>query len=482
MIILLLPLAFIALALLVKSPLVLSWLNIVNNLVIFVLVLILFSQISQQTISSTDFFLYDPLSGFSIMLVSFISLLVSLYSLSYFHTLEEQALVTKKHEKSYYIFLNLFIGTMLAASLLNNIGWVWIAIEGTTLSSALLLGLYSKSKLLEAAWKYAIICTVGIFLALLGIVLFATSITNTGITNLFSISILNGSDVVFNATLLKIAFVFIFIGYGTKVGLAPMHTWMPDVYGSADSPVSALLTAALSPAVLIPILRFKHIVDSALVSHDFTNGLFYFFGAATVLSAAVFLVNQSDYKRLLAYSSMENTGLVVLAVAVGSQVILVAAFLHIVFHSLTKVVLFLCCGNLYLNYQSSEIDEVRGVMRRLPLTGRAMMAGVFAIIGLPPMALFISKFMIIRELIDTNLLLASSILVAFAIVFGSFIHYFNKILFFKGVTEDRPGLALSFAFANFIAIAIPLCLLIYFGLFLPEELIVHAQKMAEVLL
>ena len=214
----------------------------------------------------------------------------------------------------------------------------------------------------------------------------------------------------------------------------------------------------------------------------FTSGLFCFFGFISVVFAAIFLVNQFDFKRLLAYSSIENLGLVVLAIGLGTKFALTAAFLHIIFHALAKTVLFFTTGNLFIKYHSHHIDKVRAVFNKLPLTGLAIILGVLAITGLPPFALFVSKFMILKELIFANIYLAVFILIAAVMIFGSFIHYFNKILFVEKEGVDcYIETPISLKALNFIAIAIPLSLLFYFGLFMPSALFQNIEKMVGVI-
>jgi hydrogenase-4 component F len=461
-------------------------LGIINNLramIVLVISCMLFEKFENQSLISNDFFILDSLSVFSLLLVSSITFFVTLYSYSYLLNLKSQKEITRNTSHNFYVFMNLFILMMILCSIFNNIGWIWISIEGTTLLSSLLLGLYSKSKNLEAAWKYLILCTVGIFLALIGIVFFITSVVNASDISFFSIRIFNNSNFIFNQDLLKIAFVLIFIGFGTKVGLFPMHTWLPDAYGNADPPVSALLSSVLSPIVLVPILRFKHITDLGLSSDEFTNNIFFLFGLLTLVFSAIFLVNQSDYKRLLAYSSMENTGLIVLAFGLGSPLAITGAFLHIVFHSLTKTTLFLSAGNLFLVYHSALIEKVKGSMAKIPFTSITLMIGVFAILGLAPLPLFFSKFIILKELINKNLALSLIVLSALAIVFGSFIYYFNRIIFYNNSGSIKTEtVVLKSRFTNAFSILLPLVLMFFLGVLIPNQLLDFIRKITYLLI
>lgn len=479
------PLLTSLMSFLVKSSYRLSILNIFSAIMMFVTAVFIGNQIFTTDYSqSSQWYVFDSLSGFSILLASTISLLVYFYSASYLNSLKKQEAIDDRVFHNYYLFTNLFVAMMLTLSLMNNIGLSWIAIEGTTLSSALLLGLYRQSRYLEAAWKYIIICTVGIIIALLGITLFLTSSLDASTSDIFIFSKLMDSSFLFNPKLLKIAFVLIFIGIGTKLGLVPMHTWLLDAYQNSPSPVTVLMTSSLSSLVLIPLLRYKFIVDTSLGSQEFSSRLFYFFGFVSIISTAIFLVNQFDLKRLLAYSSIENMGFVVMAIGIGNGLALSAVFLHVIFHALTKAVLFFCSGNLFLQYHSHNFQEVRKVFKRMHLTAWALMLGIFSILGLPPFGIFVSKFLIIREVITDNMSNAIVVLLALACVFGSFIHYFNKLLFLE-VTEGNHDCykkqEISFKILNITSIAIPLLLLLSFGLFIPEVLREAISKMVLVL-
>lgn len=435
----------------------------------------------------SDFYIFDTLSIFSVLLIGGVSFLVALYSFSYFKYACLQEKIDAASVKQFYIFMNLFVATMLAVSLLDNIAWVWIAVEGTTLSSALLLGLYNKSSSLEAAWKYIIICTVGIVIALLGIVLFLTSIVDANGLDTLSLKALASHDIVFNFSLLKIAFVFIFIGYGTKVGLAPMHTWLPDTYANAGAPVSALLSAVLSPLVLLQILRFKNTVDFSLSSGDFTNGLFIFFGTLTILIAAFSLVNQHDFQRLLAYSSLENVGIIAIAIGLGTELALFAVFLQIVFHALAKSLLFFAAGNLNLKFATTKIIKIKGAINYLPLTGVMIVLGSLAITGVPPLALFVSKFMIIKELLGASLVLSVIVLILFTLVFASFFKYFGSMLYGSlEEVQDHKSIELIQERPDSKFIYLPMLLIFVaifvFGLHLPNNFVLFIRDVVEVVI
>lgn len=486
-ILIIIPLLMTFVTFIVESSFLVSILNVIASGFLALVSLYLSSKIFSGDITeASGLFVFDSLSAFSIRLLAIIVFLVFLYSASYLNSLKAQKEIDDKVFHNYYVFSNLFIAAMYALALLNNITWSWIAVELTTLSSALLLALYRESRYIEAAWKYVIICSVGILLALLGIVFFIISAQASTNIETFNFSNLAVNNLAFDPELLKISFVLIFIGFGTKVGLVPMHTWLPDAYQNSPSPISALLTACLSPLVLIPILRYKHLVDLSLGDASFSNGLFCFFGALSIVMAAIFLVNQSDFKRLIAYSSIENLGLIVLAIGINTRVAVIAAFLHIIYHAFAKLILFFSTGNIFVQYHSHTIADVKNVYSNMKKSAFALTLGIFAILALPPFAIFTSKIMILRELLLSHFTLSIVVLLAFVVIFGSFIHYFNKVLFLK---EEQVGIIksqyrnakLSLPFVNFISILLPIIILVYFGLFTPIELFHNIEKLAGVL-
>ena len=255
----------------------------------------------------------DSLSAFMVAMISFVGLITTLYSISYMRHEVEVGEVASDRLRLYYTFLHLFMMTMLLVCVVDNLGIMWIAIEATTLASAFLVGFYEKPEALEAAWKYIIICSVGITLALLGTVLtYASSVHALGeISDALSFVTLKNNAALLDPTFLKIAFIFVMIGYGTKVGLAPMHTWLPDAHSQAPSPVSGLLSAVLLNCALYGILRF-HIIVSITVP-GFSSTLLILFGLLSLVTAAAFIIVAKDIKRMLAYSSIEHMGIITLA-------------------------------------------------------------------------------------------------------------------------------------------------------------------------
>ena len=297
--------------------------------------------------------------------------------------------------RRFYPLLHLFVFTMLLAVTTDDVGLMWVAVEGTTLASVFLVNFERTRASLEAAYKYLLICSVGIAIAFLGTVLiYFADVQQFG----------HAEHALHWTTLLRLApglpprvvelaFVFLVVGYGTKAGLAPMHTWLPDAHSEAPAPVSALMSGVLLSVGVYAVLRFKPVVDAA-AGPGFASRILLALGLLSMAVAAAFLWTSSSYKRLLAYSSVEHLGIVCLGVGFGGPWGVTGALLHIANHALAKSVLFLLAGRVRSAYGTADIAAVRGLLTRMPRTGTAFLAGMVALMGLPPFGLFTSEVMI----------------------------------------------------------------------------------------
>ncbi len=292
--------------------------------------------------------------------------------------------------------LLLFLATMSLVCLSQHLGLLWVAVEATTLASAPLISFHRHHRSLEATWKYLLICSVGIALALLGIFFLATA--GRGHVHSLTMHSLLSVASTMDPAWLKAAFILLLVGYGTKMGLAPMHTWLPDAHSESPSIVSALLSGALLNCAFLGLLRGHAILTAAGLGH-FSGDLLVLFGLLSMGAAAVFLIRQSDYKRMLAYSSIEHMGILALGVGVGGLAG-VGAMLHAVNHSMTKGLLFLAAGNLLAAYRTKNVQDVRGLLKVIPITGCLWVAGFLAITGSPPFGLFLSELTILKGMLD----------------------------------------------------------------------------------
>jgi hydrogenase-4 component F len=343
---------------------------------------------------------------------------------------------------------------------------LWIAVEATTLCSAFLVNFFDRPAAIEAAWKYMIINTVALLIGLFGVFLLIGAVEHTaiGMISLDWASIQKLAPLL-DVSLLKLSFVFMLIGYGTKAGLAPLHNWLPDAHSQAPSPVSAMLSGALLNVALLALLRFKGIVDIA-AGPSYAQMLLLSFGTASIVVAAMLILVQKQYKRLLAYSSVEHIGIIAFGFGVGG-VGSVAALLHALYHSLAKSLLFLASGNIVLRYHSHDIGSVRGLMRTLPVTGVLFFAGLLAVAGLPPFGTFLTEFAIFSAAFNLHPWLTVTALFALAIAFVGIMRHISVMCFGnadKGVKvgeDDTLGvfpLVLIFALLVLLSITQPTAL------------------------
>ncbi|TBW40326.1 hydrogenase 4 subunit F [Siculibacillus lacustris] len=337
----------------------------------------------------------DPLAAIFVSLIGIVGFLTGLYALGYVrHEVAHGELTPAKH-KIFYGFFNLFVFTMLLAVTSNNIVMMWVAVEATTLGSAFLVGLYGKRSSLEAAWKYVIICTVGVAFGLYGTILTfsngAEVLAAPGGAIYWTTLAANAK--LLDPTLVKIAFVFVLIGFGTKAGLFPMHAWLPDAHSEAPSPVSALLSGVLLKCALFVIIRY-HVITMQAVGPEFSQSLLLTLGFLSVAVSAFLVYVQHDLKRKLAYHSVEHLGLIVLGLGIGGPLGIGAALLHAINHSFCKALLFCGSGNVLIKYGTRDLKSVKGLLRVAPVSGLLMMAGALALAGFPPFNIFVSEFLI----------------------------------------------------------------------------------------
>lgn len=314
------------------------------------------------------------------------------------HDFQEHVFFRNAPEQVFTGCLLLFLATMTLVAVSQHFGVLWVAVEATTLVSAPLIYFHRHHRSLEATWKYLLICSVGIALALLGNFFLAVAARPAGKDVPIIVAELVRHGPLLHAPWLKAAFLFFLVGYGTKMGLAPLHTWLPDAHSESPSVVSALLSGALLNCAFLAILRGLQVCTAA-GEGAFARELLLVFGLVSMAVAAVFILSQADYKRMLAYSSVEHMGILAVGIGIGGMASF-GALLHAVNHSVTKAMLFFLAGNILAAYKTKSTGEVKGVLRALPLTGLLWLAGFLAITGSPPFGLFLSELTIIKAAID----------------------------------------------------------------------------------
>lgn len=416
-----------------------------------------------------DWLHVDALAAVFLLIVAVVGFLVGLYSIGYIRNDVQTGELDASQVSNYYGLFDLFIFTMLLVVTANNIIMMWVAIEATTLGSTFLVGIYGHRSSLEAAWKYVIICTVGVAFALYGTILVYSDAVNFMQEPTAAVL---WTEIVKNAqaldpTLLKLAFVFILIGFGTKAGIFPMHAWLPDAHSEAPSPVSALLSGVLLNCALLVIIRFSIILNQG-IGAEFPQLIFLVFGALSVAASALFIFVQRDLKRLLAYSSVENIGLIVLALGIGGPAGILAALLHTINHSLAKALMFCTSGNILMKYHTRDLGKVRGMLQAAPFTSFLLLVGVLTLVGSPPFNIFVSKFSIFSAGIASGYPWLMLVLLLFlAVVFAAFMKVASSSVFGElpeGIVkgEFRPS--------TLAPIAVMLVLIVILGLYLPPQI------------
>src|SRR5882672_9439326 len=368
-------------------------------------------------------FYIDPLNVFLVTLTAFVGLTTSIFSRPYMRVERDHGKMTPPRLRLYHSMYQLFSFTMLLALMTNNMGILWVAMEAATLTTVLLVSVYRTAASLEAAWKYFILCGVGIAQALFGTVLLYMAaekvIGPEGGALLWSnLDAVKGQ---LDPSIITLAFAFLFLGYGTKVGLVPVHNWLPDAHAEGPTPVSAVLSGLLLNVALYAVLRCKVLTDGALQA-PLAGQLMMGFGLLSVVVAAFFLSRQRDVKRMFAYSSIEHMGLSTFAFGMGGPIATYAGLLHMTVHSLIKSSIFFAVGHASQKAGTQIMDDIRGLIKVNPLVGWGLMLGSLAILGMPPFGVFASEFLILttamREQPWATPFLLLALGVAFAAVFG----------------------------------------------------------------
>ena len=439
------------------------------------------SVFNQGPLSSRNGTLYaDALSAYLIMIVSGSAFAAAVYSVGYLHSHIRKRKIRPGQLRLYYSLLNIFIFTMLLVLLSNNLGFLWIGTEATTLATAFLVGFYDDERSLEAAWKYVIICSVGIALALFGVLLTyfsALHVEEIAAAPLNWTALMSAAHKL-DPTILRLAFIFVLIGFGTKAGLAPMHTWKPDAYSEAPAPISGLMAGGLVNVALYSLIRFSVLVNKA-VGGNFVSGLLELFGLLSIGVAVPFILVQRDYKRLLAYSSVEHVGIITFALGVASPLAQFGAMLHMLNNTLVKLLLFFTAGNVRLAYDSKIIRRVTGAINVIPVSAIFLIAGVFAVTGWPPFGLFISEFTIVSAGFAGGHFTGTILFLVFTtLIFIGFIYYASGMVFGEPAREITTPDANTISLLLLVVLAGTLLLL---GVFVPSPLQQLLQKVVTIL-
>ncbi len=370
-------------------------------------------------------FYIDPLNVFLVTLTAFVGLTTSIFSRPYMRVERDHGKMNPGRMRLYHSMYQLFSFTMLLALTTNNMGILWVAMEAATLTTVLLVSVYRTAASLEAAWKYFILCGVGIAQALFGTVLLymaVEKVVGAGGGSLLWTN-LDAVKAQLDPNIITLAFAFLFIGYGTKVGLVPLHNWLPDAHAEGPTPVSAVLSGLLLNVALYAVLRCKVLTDGALQS-ELSGHLMMGFGLLSVVTAVFFIIRQRDVKRMFAYSSIEHMGLMTFAFGLGGPIANYAGLLHMTVHSLVKSAIFFAVGHATQKAGTQIMEDIRGLMKVSPTVGWGLMLGSLAILGMPPFGVFASEFLIVTTAMREQPWATPLLLIALAVAFAS---VFNRV-------------------------------------------------------
>ncbi len=426
---------------------------------------------------TTTYFVLDNLNIYLIALTSFVFMTTSIFSVSYIAHEIEIDRIPPKLSRLYHVLFQCFSFTMLMALSSNNLGIMWVSVEGATLASVLLVGLYRTPLAIEAAWKYFILCGVGLALALFGTTLLylcAQTVIGTGM-DAMTWTILLTKISTANPALLNLAFVFLLIGYGTKIGLFPLHAWLPDAHSAAPAPISAVLSGLLLNVAMYVVMRFKMLMNTnpGVIP---TGTVMVVFGLMSLFVAGFMLYRRTDIKRLFAFSSIEHMGIITFAFGVGGVYANFAALLHMAMHSLTKSALFFTVGRIAQIEGTQEISKIRGLTTSQPFLGWALVFGTAAIVGLPPSGVFMSEFLVVTSTFSHQPLLVIPLMLGILLGLGALISKMQKMAFGPG-EEGKEKVGIT----TVVPVLIHLTLVLTAGFYLPTFFVGLLQNISKML-
>jgi hydrogenase-4 component F len=422
------------------------------------------------------YLLVDDLNIVFIVLGSFVGFTTSLFSASYIAHEIEIGRLTVPRLRFYHATYQVLMAAMNLALVANNIGLMWVAIEIATLTTVLMVGIYRTHEAIEAAWKYFILGSVGIALALFGTILIyvaARPVVGEGFDGLIW-TVLIERVAAFDPALLNLAFVFLLLGYGTKVGLAPLHAWLPDAHAEGPTPISAVLSGLLLNVALYAVLRFKLLL-SANPAAIAPGPLMVILGLTSLIFAALMLYRRRDIKRMFAYSSIEHMGVITFAFGIGGPLANFAGLLHMTMHSLTKSAIFFTVGHIAQVKGTQKIAEIRGLTVTHPVLGWTLVAGVIAIAGLPPFGIFMSEFLVVSSTFAREPLLAIPLVLGLILGFGAL------LLRLQGMAFGEPSPDVAPSHASYLPMFGHLAIVLAAGVYLPPAVVAWFQHVARML-
>ena len=431
-------------------------------------------------LSGNDWLHLDALSAYHIAVMSVVFVLSSLFARVYFRA------ETGEHALSLGLarrFAALWYGSMtsmLLVLLANNLGVMWVGVEATTLLTAFLICLHVSPVSLEATWKYLIVCSVGVAFAFMGVLLVAASVGHGAASaRLLDWTHLRAMASGLDPRLMKLAFIFLLVGFGTKAGLAPMHSWLPDAHSQAPAPVSAVFSGFMLNMALYAVMRFIPLVETATGQSGWAHGLLIVFGLLSILVAAVFILAQHDLKRLLAYCSVEHLGMIALGLGLG-PLGAVAALFHTLNHSVSKILAFFAAGRLGQIYGTQEMADIRGALHVNRVWGGALLVGLLALIGVAPSALFLSELMILKAAADGGRYVVMAVfLLGAGTIFVSILRHALDMVWGEGRKTFRNGAPQGVG--AWLVVIVPVLFLVTLGIYVPAAFRHVLEAAAELL-
>jgi hydrogenase-4 component F len=420
-----------------------------------------------------DYLMIDDLNVVFIVLNTFVGFTASVFSASYIAHELETGKLTLGYLRFYHAMYQLMMFGMNLALVANNIGLMWVAVELATLTTVVMVGIYRTNEAIEAAWKYFILGSVGIALALFGTILVylaARPVVGAGTGSMvWTVLITRAQD--FDPSLLNVAFVFLLLGYGTKVGLAPLHAWLPDAHAEGPTPISAVLSGLLLNVALYALLRFKMLL-AANARAIAPGPLMITLGLVSLLFAGFMLYRRRDIKRLFAYSSIEHMGIIVFAFGMAGPLGNFAGLLQMTMHSLTKSAIFYSVGHVAQVKGSQRLADIGGLTTSHPVLGWGLVVGVAAIAGLPPSGVFMSEFLIVSSTFARQPYLATLVALGLLVAFGALLLQVSRVAF--GEVRGKVGPVR----ASYVPMFAHLAIVLIAGIFLPGPLVRWFQHVA----
>jgi hydrogenase-4 component F len=444
-----------------------GWINVALTAATLVASLWLALTVLEQgpLLSKSKLLYIDAFNVYLVALTAFVGFTTAIFSRPYMQHEVETRQLGRRRMRLYHSMYQGFMFTMQAALTTNNIGILWVAMEGATLATVLLVSLYRTPESVEAAWKYFILCGVGIAQALFGTVLlyFAAARVIPNNEEALLWNVLYHAAGHLEPTVLSLAFVFLLVGYGTKVGLVPLHNWLPDAHSEGPTPMSAILSGLLLNVALYALVRVKMLVDGSLHT-ELAGYLMMGFGLLSFVVAGLFLHRQRDIKRMFSYSSIEHMGLMTFAFGIGGPLATFGALLHMTVHSLTKSAIFVTVGHAAQIAKTQSIEKIRGLIRTQPAVGWGLLIGTVAIAGFPPFGVFTSEFLVLTATMKAWPWLTMPLLVGLGIAFAGLFRNLHPMVY--GAAPPDQGAVR----ANMLPVMIQLALVLWLGVAIPAFL------------